>query len=201
MNETARPGDPPDVGALEVGVLLDQPTGAVDDWLTDARAFDAAGADALWVDLGPDLELDMSALAAALAAVTHRARLVVIAPEPEAAGLAGALDTIRRLSRDRLAVASGAEGFDPGVPAHSVDLFRPVPDEPGSFERPEPTDRPERWASVPAPQGREDWQHARATAAERGATGVIVPAGPRLLDLLRNPERQPDRRDLHLSQG
>jgi hypothetical protein len=30
---------------------------------------------------------------------------------------------------------------------------------------------------------------------------VLVPAGPRLLDLLRNPDDPGDRRDLYLAQG
>jgi hypothetical protein len=41
----------------------------VGEWLADAGAFDAGGADALWIDLGPQPELDVLALAAALAVV------------------------------------------------------------------------------------------------------------------------------------
>jgi len=34
-----------------------------------------------------------------------------------------------------------------------------------------------------------------------GATGVIVPADPRLLDLVRNADVEDDRSDLTLAQG
>jgi len=33
------------------------------------------------------------------------------------------------------------------------------------------------------------------------ATGVLVPAGPRLLDMLRNADEEDDRSDLALAQG
>jgi hypothetical protein len=36
---------------------------------------------------------------------------------------------------------------------------------------------------------------------EAGASGVIVPADPRLLDLLRNGDEEDDRSDLQLAQG
>jgi hypothetical protein len=40
-----------------------------------------------------------------------------------------------------------------------------------------------------------------AAAVADGTTGVIVPAGPRLLDLLRNADEEDDRSDLILAQG
>ena len=59
----------------------------------------------------------------------------------------------------------------------------------------------ELWARVPAPDGREAWRALRDAAAAVGATGIIVPANPRLLDLLRNGDEDEDRSDLALSQG
>jgi hypothetical protein len=44
------------------------------------------------------------------------------------------------------------------------------------------------------------WLPAGAAEAV-GATGIIVPADPRLLDLLRNGDEEEDRSDLGLSQG
>jgi hypothetical protein len=146
-----------------VGVLLDRDPRALGEWLADAAAFDAAGADALWLDLGPQADWDVMSLAAALAVVTFRARLVVAADgEPEAR----TLDTVTRLSGGRL-----------GLP------------------------NDEAWERVPAPQSREDWRNTCAEAAERGAPGIVVPAGPRLLDILRNPEDPGERHDLQLAQG
>ena len=59
----------------------------------------------------------------------------------------------------------------------------------------------ELWAHGPAPEGREPWRAMLAAAAEVGATGVTVPADPRLLDLLRNADEEDDRSDLTLAQG
>jgi hypothetical protein len=42
---------------------------------------------------------------------------------------------------------------------------------------------------------------ALADAVANGAGGLLVPAGPRLLDILRNPNDPDDRRDLQLAQG
>lgn len=147
-----------------VGVLLPREPEPVGEWLADAAAFDAAGADALWVDCGPEPRWDVAALAAALAVVTFRARLVV--ELPDAGDLA--LDTIARLSHGRLAHN-----------AHGVD----------------------GWERVPAPESRESWRAACADAAQRGVPGLLVPANPRLLDLLRNPDDPGDRHDLQLAQG
>jgi hypothetical protein len=116
------------------------------------------------VACGPDL--DILALAAALAAVTFRARLVVTLPASVAP--VRTLDTIRRLSRGRLVLTA---------------------------------DLAERWEPVPAPEGRAAWRAAHADAAERGIAGLVVPAGPRLLDLLRNPDDPGERQDLYLAQG
>jgi hypothetical protein len=175
-------GDPRPV---EVGVLLDRVPGDLTEWLADAAAVDAGGADALWVDCGPDPRLDVLALAAALAVATHRARLVVALPEAGAARV----DTIMRLSRGRLELIAGR-------PEAGMKVFRRVPGEPDVFES-----EGERWLPVPAPQSRQAWRETRADAAERGFTGLVVPVDPRLLDILRNPDDPGDRRDLQIAQG
>jgi hypothetical protein len=59
----------------------------------------------------------------------------------------------------------------------------------------------ELWAPIPMPDGRARWRSARAAYEAAGATGIIVPADPRLLDLLRNGDEEDDRADLELSQG
>ena len=102
---------------VEVGVLLDQVPDNLGEWLADAAAFDAAGADALWVDCGPNPQLDVPALAAALAVVTHRARLVVAFPDVSAAPAESALrvDTIVRLSRGRLTLIADSSQLEFGV--------------------------------------------------------------------------------------
>ncbi len=150
---------------LKVAVLLDLEPDNIAEWLRDAAAFDAAGADALWVDCGPDPELDVLTLTAALAVVTFRTRLVVALP---AGAPARTLATIDRLSRGRFALSA---------------------------------DEAEPWESVPPPESRESWHAMCADAAERGVAGLVVPADPRLLDILRNPEDPGERHDLQLAQG
>jgi len=59
----------------------------------------------------------------------------------------------------------------------------------------------ELWTRIPAPAGPEQWRERLAGAAAVGATGVIVPADPRLLDLVRNGDQEDDRSDLTLAQG
>jgi alkanesulfonate monooxygenase SsuD/methylene tetrahydromethanopterin reductase-like flavin-dependent oxidoreductase (luciferase family) len=146
-----------------VGVLLGRDPDPIGEWLADAAAFDAAGADALCVYCGPEPDWDVLALAAALAVVTHRARLLVTPPDDPPART---VDTLERLSRGRL-VLTGAD----------------------------------RWERVPVPDGRAAWRAACADAAERGVPGLVVPADPRMLDILRNPEDPGERHDLQLAQG
>lgn len=51
------------------------------------------------------------------------------------------------------------------------------------------------------PLGRGPWREARAAATAQGATGIVVPNDPRLLDLLRNPDVADDRSDLDMAVG
>jgi hypothetical protein len=59
----------------------------------------------------------------------------------------------------------------------------------------------EVWARIDMPTDREAWRRLRQEFADAGATGVIVPGDPRLLDLLRNGDEDDDRSDLGLAQG
>ena len=58
----------------------------------------------------------------------------------------------------------------------------------------------EAWVEVPVPADREGWAAVLRDHESRGATGVIVPWDPRLIDLLRNPDPD-DRSDLLMSTG
>lgn len=194
---------PPDPGSVKVGVLLARRPDELGEWLADAAAFEAAGAHALWVDPEPESELDPLALLAALAAITSRALLVATpASEDPSEALGRTLATIGRLSHGRLALAAGPGRLEeltalaPGSAA-----FRRLPGEPATFERQDEAETAERWVLTPPPEGRAAWRTALADAVTNGAGGLLVPAGPRLLDILRNPNDPEDRRDLHLAQG
>lgn len=59
----------------------------------------------------------------------------------------------------------------------------------------------EVWARVAALPDPSEWRRMRQEYEAAGATGVVVPADPRLLDLLRNGDEEDDRSDLQLAQG
>jgi alkanesulfonate monooxygenase SsuD/methylene tetrahydromethanopterin reductase-like flavin-dependent oxidoreductase (luciferase family) len=59
----------------------------------------------------------------------------------------------------------------------------------------------EVWARVATLPDPAEWRSLRQQYEEAGATGIIVPADPRLLDLLRNGDEEDDRSDLQLAQG
>jgi hypothetical protein len=193
---------PPDPGRVKVGVLLARRPDELGEWLADGAAFEAAGADALWIDPAPESNLDPLALLAALAALTSRALLVASLAASPSEVLGRTLATVGRLSHGRLALAA-----EPGRLEELTDLapgaaaFRRLPGEPVAFERLREADTPERWAWTPPPEGRAAWRTALADAVTSGAGGLLVPAGPRLLDILRNPNDPDDRRDLQLAQG
>ena len=148
--------------------------GDVGELFADARALESAGADSLWV-LARD-DQDPWILAAALAATTWRARLVVV----------GAIDrpatrtTLDRLSRGRLVIGE-----------RTGDTVA-VPDTEGVSER---------WALAPLPAGRAEWKALRADREAQGFAGLVLPNGPRLLDLVRNPDVEDDRQDMKLAFG
>jgi hypothetical protein len=148
--------------------------GDTGELFADARALEAAGADSLWV-LARD-EQDPWIVAAALAATTWRARLVVVGAveRPETR------TTLDRLSRGRLVIGE-----------RSGDAVA-VTDVEGDMER---------WAICPLPAGRAEWKTLRVERASQGFAGIVLPNDPRLLDLVRNPDVEDDRQDLKLAFG
>ena len=163
-----------------VGVRLGPPD-EVTAWIAQGAAFDAAGADSLWLDLRELPEFDPYVLTAALAAVTYRSRLILL-PAEEPAKEDSKATTLAAVCRGRLVL--GVEQ-----------------DEDGAFDLGEDEAEARRWEHVEFPDGRAAWRTALAGATERGVHGLIVPADPRLLDLLRNPDEEIDRSDLQLASG
>jgi Luciferase-like monooxygenase len=213
---------------VHVAVELPAAFASAGEFLADARAYDAAGAEAVWLaPAGAGQEaLEPLTLLAAVAVVTSRMRLV--APVPAGRGwppalLAHTVATLRRLGGDRVALvldagaapdlveaagrvlvaAAGGEDVD-----RAVRLGAGLVCEGGvaaaAFARAAElrgADDPfERWARVPAPSGRAAWRELLATYEEAGATGIVVAHAPNLLDILRNPEED-DRQDLAMAVG
>jgi hypothetical protein len=161
---------------MKIGVELRLGGTDAAELLADARAFEAAGADSLWVIARDDQ--DPWILAAALAASTWRARLVVL----DAVERPQSRATLDRLSRGRLAVAERS-GDATLVTAAEADS---------------PT---ERWTHSEMPAGRAEWKATRAEREAQGFAGIVLPNGPRVLDLVRNPDIEDDRQDLKLAFG
>ena len=160
---------------MKVGVLLPSRFEDPGEFLADARAMEAAGADSIWLEDG-DGDDPMLALAAC-AAVTGRLRLGLIVPDspsPSGGGAARGFETLQHLSRLRAIVGVSQGGkIVSGI---------------------------EKWRRVEVPADRDAW----ARTLEQARTdfdGVLVPMDPRLLDILRNPEDAIDRSDLLLAQG
>jgi hypothetical protein len=171
VTEPAAPPAPPKV---KVGIVLPPPGDDLRGWLADGTALEAAGADALWVECRPDE--DPVPVAAALAAVTYRVRLLIRIAEPVPDRTTA---TLERLGRGRLKLITAADVSDGGDPEGDGG----------------------DWLAVPAPENRAAWRATLVDAGARGFAGVLVPADPRMLDLLRNPDEVGDRRDLYLAQG
>jgi hypothetical protein len=59
----------------------------------------------------------------------------------------------------------------------------------------------ELWVDAPVPAGKASWVSTIAALESAGATGVIVPWDPRLIDLLRSAGEPDDRTDLLIAAG
>jgi len=97
----------------------------------------------------------------------------------------------------RAGLADGLVGFD-----ESPERFRAAVEPVVRFREREKLTSPfELWAAMKTPDDRETWRSRRREYEDAGATGIIVPLDPRLLDLLRNGDEEEDRSDLGLAQG
>jgi alkanesulfonate monooxygenase SsuD/methylene tetrahydromethanopterin reductase-like flavin-dependent oxidoreductase (luciferase family) len=165
---------------MKVGVLLPSRFEDPGEFIADARAMEAAGADSIWMEEGDGH--DPMLVLAAIAAVTGELRLGLIRgsnPRPNVE-LDRRMETLQHLSRQRVITLSipSTSGGGPG----------------GGFSG------SERWARVEVPADRGAWART-LEEAQPDFDGVLVPLDPRLLDILRHPEDAIDRSDLMLAQG
>ena len=204
---------------VQIAVRL-APPGEISSWLIEGASFDAAGAAALWLDLRAQRDLDPYVLTASLAAVTFRSLLVLAMPDDDDGGRSErSARTLAAICRGRLVLAPDEEASEPAEDGHPpvaagrdpdatapdpvalVAAMQRVPGEPDSYEQRGDAGQRRRWEVAEVPAGRAAWKAAMAEAAARGVHGLILPADPRLLDILRNPDDEIDRRDLHLAAG
>jgi hypothetical protein len=150
---------------------------------------------------------DLGAKVATLSRLSRgRAALAVTGLGEGAAGVESVIELARRaqccviletandhragLADGMVAAGESAERFRAAV--EPVTRFRERQKLAGPFEL---------WAGIKMPDDRETWRRLRREYEDAGATGIIVPSDPRLLDLLRNGDEEEDRSDLGLAQG
>ena len=212
---------------FRVAVKLPAAPGRIGDYLADVTALEAAGADSIWFDATDEPSAEAWIHLGAIAAVTHRVRLgMTVGP---AAGWPAAAEILGRLSSGRVVVgvpvgrdpkalgqqlttgspspsiliicgtvgdAQRAAGLADGVIVHGSDeevrALRAMPAWNGELEL---------WVDVSVPADKAGWAHMIAALETAGATGIVVPWDPRLIDLLRSAGEPDDRSDLLISTG
>jgi len=132
--------------------------------------------------------------------------LALTGPAEGAAGVEAVIELARRAqccviletaSDRRAGLADGVV-----VAGEPAERFRAAVEPLTRFREREKLTSPfELWASIKMPDDRETWRRLRREYEDAGATGIIVPFDPRLLDLLRNGDDEDDRSDLALAQG
>jgi hypothetical protein len=182
---------------LKVGVALAL-SGDPGEMLADAKAVEAAGADSLWVfdfDMLGGGRIAQYIVMSAIAAVTWRARLVV------PAGTSGVSEGPDQLAHAHTTCARIAHGRL--LSRFEFVVSDAAPDKAGVVFAAAREEHPkvECWLRAPFPDGRGAWDELRRACTAAGATGVVLPNDPRLIDLLRNPDIVEDRSDLRLSFG
>jgi hypothetical protein len=200
---------------LRVAVALPSSFDDVGEYLADATALEAAGADTIWLE---NTAFDPWVLLGGIAAVTHRVGLGCMLASAGAltrSSLGPPIAALHKLSRGRIVVAlpdqgkltehvaalraAGARIFTTSAHEKGADgcIFRvDSADQLPSKSEPQF----EMWAAIAAPPDRESWAQVLSSFDAAGANGVIVPWSARLVDLLRNPEPD-DRTDLLISTG
>jgi Luciferase-like monooxygenase len=215
---------------LRVAVKLPAATGRIGDYLADVIALEAAGADSIWIDARTQASTEPWILLGAIAAVTHRVWLGIsvdsVAGWPAAVDTIGSLSGGRVVVGMRPAGETKAlveqlnsRGSDPRRPSilticdtygeaerlalradgvilpageEEVRALRAERSQAGEFEL---------WVDLPIPSDRAGWANKVAALEAAGATGLVVPWDPRLIDLLRNAGEADDRTDLLIATG
>ena len=215
---------------LRVGVKLPAASGRIGDYVADVTALEAAGADSIWLDARTAASTELWILLGAIAAVTHRVRLGIsvgsTAGWPAAVDTLGRLSGGRvvvglRPGREPTALVEQLKrgGSDPYPPSILIICGRygeaaraalladgvilPGGDEEVRALRAERTQDAEfeLWVDVSIPTDRAGWANLIAALETAGATGIIVPWDPRIIDLLRNAGEADDRTDLLIATG
>jgi hypothetical protein len=201
---------------LRVAVKLPAAPRRIGDYVADVTALEAAGADTIWLDASSATSSEPWILLGAMAAVAHRVRLgVIVGPGPE---WREAVNDLGRLTGGRVVVGTrpgaetgtfasaiqvlcvcGTQGEAAAAAQLAEGVILPGGDDEvrllragGDFEI---------WIDALVPADRTGWTNMVVTLETAGATGVIVPWDPRIIDLLRNAGDPDDRTDLLIATG
>jgi len=215
---------------LRVAVKLAVAPGRIGDYLADVTALEAAGADSIWLDATNEASTEAWIHLGAIAAVTHRVRLGVTVDTtrgwPSGVDVLERLTSGRvvvgmprgseakalfeQLKRWRAAspspstliiCGSYAEAEKSVAPAHGVILAGGEEDV-RALRADSARDREfELWIDASVPADKAGWAQLISTFEAAGATGIIVPWDPRLIDLLRSAGEPDDRTDLLIATG
>ena len=215
---------------LGVGVKLEATFTTGGEYLADVAALEAAGAHSIWLDVSVGTSAEPWILLGAISAVTHRVRLGVMVDLgggwPPALDLLGRLsggrlavgvhqspnlqEHIELLATTRsdapaptiLIICDSYEEATRSLPVAGGFIF------PGGGEdvpqlraAGESEGNSETWVDIPIPKDRAAWARAIAAHAAAGATGILVPWDPRIIDLLRSAGEPDDRTDLLIATG
>ena len=180
-----------------------------DPWLLLAGMATITGRIRLMVPLSSADVRASAELAAKVATLSRLSRgrmALAVTGSADGAGVDAVLDLGRRAQCCVILGTSGDRraGRAGGVvgPSESAELFRAAVEPVTRLrEREKLTDPFERWAAIKMPDDRETWRRIRQEYETAGATGLVIPFDPRLLDLLRNGDEEDDRSDLTLAQG
>jgi hypothetical protein len=215
---------------LRVAVKLPVAPGRIGDYLADVTALEAAGADSLWLDATNEASTEAWIHLGAIAAVTHRVRLgVMLGPgdgRPDAVEGLGRLSSgrvvvgmppgnetkahVRHLKTRQstspapsILIICGTRGEAERSVAVADGVILPGGDEEVRALRAEGAQDGEfeLWVDTPVPANRAGWAQMIAALGAAGATGIIVPWDPRLIDLLRSAGEPDDRSDLLIATG
>jgi hypothetical protein len=215
---------------LRVAVRLPASAGRIGEYLADVTALEAAGADSIWVDATNDASSEAWIHLGAIAAATHRIRLGltvdpaggwpsgvdvlerltsgrVVVGMPRGSEAKALFEQLKRWrsaspSPSTLIICgSYAEAEKSVAPAHGV-IVPAGEDEVRALRADSARDGEfELWVDAPVPPDRAGWAHMTAALGTAGATGIIVPWDPRLIDLLRGAGEPDDRSDLLIATG
>ena len=215
---------------LRVGVRLESALTSAGEYMADVAALEAAGAHSVWLDVNDGTSAEPWILLGAISTVTHRVRVgMTVDPAggwPPVTDLLGRLtrgrlivgvcqsphlkehiELLAKTSSEMpapaiLVVCATLEEAKRSVRAAGGVIFRGDDEDVRTLRTTDGLHADsDVWVDIPIPGDRAGWAKAIAAHEAAGATGIIVPWDPRIIDLLRSGGEQDDRSDLLIATG